>query len=387
MDIYIDASGLKEYLKQFRNALRIDHNEKNNSLFNFKFDTIFIDRTFRSQDLFLNSSIIIETDDKTIPLAERSVINRKLSVDKKKAIHKELIKDGLFNNESEEFEELFDAWFKEANIDILPKDERSIFQNECSLSLAEGIKYSNNPSSVINRKSIIKKLKEIFIVYKETFNRTIFTPEMKGWDTLCNTLKHDKDIVLIDKYFFGFSDESSYKRCCAFLKDICDKNFGEEKNIVIFYGNKKMKDEDLDKLTNDVNNTKVVCKITYVYVELKTTKDEDGNEYKEQLLHDRLIISNYRLICSGHSFPTYFEIDDQNKKSFTARGGLFITIGSIADRNNEKVMEHILAYLQKEILDYMIEGVCQIYYTRHRKDEDASNRSNLLNLRNIKNEQ
>jgi len=91
-------------------------------------------------------------------------------------------------------------------------------------------------------------------------------------------------------------------------------------------------------------------------------------------LHDRLIISNYRIICSGHSFPLYFGYNDNEEKYFSANGSMFMTIGSIADRNNAKVMQSVLDYLQNEIINSKEEETFFIY------SNETLNRSNLLSL-------
>jgi hypothetical protein len=372
MDIYVDAVGLKEYIKQFFDAIRKDHGEKNNSIFNLSFKNILLDKTFRSQELLWDIPIK-QTVDKSIPLIERS-LNRETGRDKMKQIL-----DELFKEESPDFKENFNNWFNSSRIMPLQKEIRTRFQDESSISLAENVKHSNNPKSNIDIKRILYWLDKMFFVDKEILNRTVFTRDMKGWGILSHVLEQEKDIVIIDRFFFD--EPFPYKKASEFIKEMCGKGLGEKRKIVIFYGyggkrNKKyITHSESIEFTSSVNKERTICDITFIGLN-EDKYNSKGDDLGWKKLHDRLIISNYRIICSGHSFPMYFGYNEKKEKVFSANGSMFMTIGSIADRNNEKVMHSVLDYLQNEVIDCKIEEAYYIY------SNETMNRSNLLSLPN-----
>lgn len=365
MDIYIDAIGLKEYLKQFFDAIRMDHDIKNNQIFNLSFKDILLDKIFRSQnilwDIPINQSI-----DRTVPIKDRSLI-RKTGSDKMNQIL------DLFKDESYEFSDFFHSWYRISNISTSPKNERSKFQDESSLSLAEGVNYSHNPHSMVDRNRLLKCLGKLFFVDKETLNRMVFTRDMKGWGILSQAMEQEKDIVIVDRYFFKDdrdenkdSDENKdrNREVCSFIKDLCKKDFQGERNIVIFSKN-NVHFNKLKEFTEEVNKEGKICNITFVLL---------NSDWAKMKLHDRVIISNHRIICSGHSFPLYFKYVNTKEKLFSANGSMYVTIGSVADKSNEIVMQSVLSYLQNEIIDCKKEGVYYIYSI------DNLYKSNLLSF-------
>ena len=350
MDIYIDSNGLKEYIKQLYSALRRDNDNKNNSIFDFSFNTILIDKIFRSQNIFLDISINKTVDD-SIPVNERSLVNRDKTRDNMESILNELFKEeSLLKN-------FFNQWYKEFKFSKTKNIQRSKFQNESSLSLAGGKKTSQNPNSSIDfeKDGIFRWLEKLFFVDGNTtdkdknilsLNKTIYTRDENGWGFLSKKMKREHDIIVIDKYFFSdvpYTEEGRKR----FLEALCGKNYEKEfrRNIVIFIGNAS--DQDCLGIINDFKDK---CNLTCVRLE-KIGKDDEKDWTNK--LHDRLIISNYRIVCSGHSFPLYFNFDDNDKKNnrFSANGSMFITIGSVADGNNEKIIQNVLDYLQNHIID------------------------------------
>jgi len=361
MDIYIDIIGLKEYLKQFFNAIRNDNDKKNNSVFNISFKNMLIDKTLKKQKIVCDLSLTKEND-KSVPIKDRYMNGRSLL---KKSL------DKFFVDETGDFKEDFDNWLKDLDVDSSSRNTdctKSKFQQESALSINEDIP-GNNPFAIIDTSNILEELYKRFFVDKESCNRVLFTRDMRGWGSIRQTMEFEKDIIIVDRFFFRAHYEDSVHEISDtesldFIKQLCGKRPEVKKNVVIFYENDKDR-LDKEKLRDLAEKVKDYCDITYVGL---------NNKWAKEKLHDRVIISNYRIICCGHSFPQFFDYNTSNDKQFSANGSMFLTIGSVADKNNEKVMNRMLDYLQQEIIDNDENNVFFIY------SMDDVYRSNLLTL-------
>ena len=349
MEIYFSEIGLISYLKELQKKIRKENVNNNNSPFNISYAFLLTDKVFANQTLkatFWNQLHGNDSDRKG-SVADSDFINK---VDKIK------IRDGIKSilesflceddDKKKEFFDFLDGWVRFHNISILSSEEPvSTFQKESSISLIENHNNRhNNQHSIIGMKTknIFQDLKNIFFIENTALNKMCFTRDMKDWTPIKSAMKNETDIIIVDSYLFQpYRDKFSINEASSFIDALSSE--ANETNIVIFYNyNEKVKNEVLDNLYQNKRN------ITFVGIK---PIEVGKKKYANSVLHDRCVITNYRLICSGHSFPQYFKKSGSNEIGFTAHGSMFLTIGSIADKNNENVMKNVVGYLQKEILD------------------------------------
>lgn len=346
MNIYIDGYGLAVYLKEFLSTIRRDKDVNNCSIFNLNFETLNIDQVFVNQT-FHATFWHNETNHKIPP--KESGLNRDDSSRNQiiSALEPYMPKNGY---ERKDFIEDIDNWIKYRRPNVVPySGERINLRSSRAISIMQ-----NNEDELVDMERILYSLKKLFFVEGTSLNTIRFTREMQGWGVLKNALENEKDIVIVDRYFFKTNIAESIK----FIKDaICSND--KKKNIVIFYENDKrdITPNVMDNFTDKISN----CRITFVGVNPKVPNKEGKEDFVKKVLHDRYIISNHRIIISGHSFVQYFK-----EEGFSANGSMFITIGSVADENNEKVMVKSLQFLQNEILNH--EGRPYFAYNKEEKD-------------------
>lgn len=366
MNICIDGYGLAKYLTDMLSKIRRDKDADNNSIFNINTDVWDINQVFVKQSLCATFWTQEEAPD---------ILKKDLDFDN--SINKSHTREQIIKalerympkgkSERKDFIDDLDNWIKSSTqLSFKPFSKEDDILNSSSAIYI--MKDRKDDYIDINR--IIDSLKNIFFVEKTSLNTIRFTQDLKGWGVVRHALENERDIVIVDRYFFQPNGKSSnIEESLLFIeKAICSAD--KVKNIIIFYENdkKNLNRDTMDALNND-SRIKAKCKIIFVAVNSKLQNEDNEETYINKVLHDRYILSNYRIICSGHSFVQYFKND-----VFSAHGSMFMTIGSIADKSNETVMEKSLQFLQKEILNRKKEGAYFIHSI------DNMYESNLLSL-------
>lgn len=359
MNIYIDKRGIIRYLSQWVRNIWIDNNCSNKSVHNISFQNMLIHQTLISQKLIPDFSI--KHDYNNLPSLTEAGLPKENVEDYEKIFDEEIkteIEQSVLNGFIKETDKTI---FREVLRDIINQFQKSFdsrkenyptYKIESSISIVDGKKQiqGHNEKSRIELNNALNCLKErLFVSEDERFlflNKTFYTREQKNWDSIELVLSNEKDIIIVDPYFF-LSDTNGGKfgnRELIFLNAICKSD--DEKDFVIVHQNcvcaewlaefsRRFK-EGYNENELKINSHKK-CNLTFIGVTLAN----------KQSLHDRFIISNYRIIFSGHSFPLYFD----EKGGFSANGSIGLSVGSVADGNNEHVMTKAIEYLQNEILD------------------------------------
>lgn len=349
MIIEFDEDGFVKYLYEVLTKIRRENSEDNNSVFNinpslWKINDVIIrqnitcpyfdhkeDETSGANDIMpINNNDQISRNTVDIIVAKITKIRKYLSESQ--------IKQGVV------------GWINyrvDAQKKNLGKTQEKINDNrdikerlseESKLSIS-GFKGTND-SQQNNNQNILKYISQrVFVCECDlSLNKTFYTREQKDWESIASTLSFEKELIIIDPYFF-LSEGEFGKRELLFLDAIC--NSEDEKFFVIVHRNCVCAEwlEEFARIFKDGDSDMSIkshksCHLTFVGV-----KDN-------KLLHDRCVISNHRLIFSGHSFPLYFKEDGK----FSANGSLGLSVGSIADANTEHVMAKTIEYLQHEVL-------------------------------------
>lgn len=359
MDIYIDKKGLIEFLRRWIKEIRKD-NDCGDSIHNISFDNMSIYEILLKQNVILNLNESI-CDNDTASIEDVGMNDARYNY--LPIFNSELDKiDDVAHNDLQKQIEVFLKRTKEN----FRQHETSIFNNESSLSIIndETPKAGHNPLSKIDLNDVLNELKKFFFVeyVKDSsnvmfsLNKTFFTRGYNQWEGdkanpresykegkgIELPLDNEKDIIIVDPYFFQSKSEKFGENEMAFIKAICkDKRI--ERNIVVFFQN-CVCSEWLEVFSSQFKNEFPLCKLSFIGVK------------NNSVLHDRFVVSNYRLIFSGHSFVQYFKND-----KFSAHGSIGLFVGSVADGNNENVMSSAINYLQTEILNtknHFVYGDC-----------------------------
>jgi len=347
MDIKFDEAGFVKYLQEVLECIRWDNSKNNNSPFNIN------PKVWRINDVVIKQNIITpySNSEKDEEIVEpNDILSIKKEFDKMASIFNHLVliirtKDASFVKS--DLEGWYNYWYNNHK-EILSENRyndniKNVFSKESSLEII-----GDRNDSILGFIS-----QRVFVCEDDqSLNKTFYTQEQKDWKSIVSTLVYEKEIIIVDPYFF-LSDVGGGafgNRELLFLNEIC--NSDDAKDFVIIHQNcvcaewlaefsRRFKEgHKEDEL---IINPHKKCHLTFVGVTLKN----------KQSLHDRFIVSNRRLFFSGHSFPLYFD----DKGGFSAHGSIGLSVGSIADGNNEHVMIKTLEYLQCEIL----ENDCYVY--------------------------
>ena len=352
MIIEFDEDGFVMYLYEELIKIRRENSEDNNSVFNinpslWKINDVIIrqnitcpyfdhkeDETSGENDIMpiIKNNDQISRNTVDIIVAKITKIKKYLSESQIK-----LGVDGWIKYRTNVQKEVQE---KKENQEIfeVDKDIKERLSNESKLIIS-GDKVTN-VSQQNNNQDILHYIKQrVFVCESDlSLNKTFYTREQKDWESIASTLSFEKELIIIDPYFF-LSEGEFGKRELLFLDAIC--NSEDEKFFVIVHRNCVCAEwlEKFARIFKDGDSNMFIkshksCHLTFVGV-----KDN-------KLLHDRCVISNHRLIFSGHSFPLYFNED----RNFSANGSLGLSVGSIADVNTEHVMAKTIEYLQNEVL-------------------------------------
>lgn len=178
-----------------------------------------------------------------------------------------------------------------------------------------------------------------------------FYTRNKRWKDMIDEYLPCSDIIIVDPFFFESNDSSHYSS-----KEILNLLLKHNKkaNVVIFCDvptPREIKDENGKIIRYDSTNyysiykelkAELYCsKITFVQHYFKK------NERDMHLgIHDRYIITNYRLYLSGHSFSQYFR-----SGSYSANGGVWFNANSIMETNNAEVIRLCIEKQLQQILN------------------------------------
>ena len=351
MKIEFDKDGFVKYLYEVLIKIRRENSEDNNSVFNidpslWKLNDVIIRQEiicplFNHQEDDENSSAndfksTKEKHQKDGGFVQRIVeeIENIAKLDKRQ-ISKSFINTGV----NSWLNYRYDVYKPNIEHNECGKEVRDRLSKESKLIISSD--KDTNCFQQNDNHDILNYIKQRVFVCESnlSLNKTYYTREQKDWESIASTLYFEKELIIVDPYFF-LSEGEFGKRELLFLNAIC--NSEDEKFFVIFHRNcvcaewleefaRIFKDGDSDMSSIKSHKS---CHLTFVGV-----KDN-------KLLHDRCVISNHRLIFSGHSFPLYFNEDG----NFSANGSLGLSVGSIADVNTEHVMAKTIEYLQNEVL-------------------------------------
>lgn len=364
MDIYIDGLGFACYLTQLLSHLRRERNNSNNSIWNVDINVWSINQTLIKQNLIV-SFWQKDMEDERVSEQDADYKNNKYSVREQSGYKKiERFINAILpylpevykrEDNIKDFKDDVINWLKYSEITFGDKDDFSQsvtnkFRKESSIFILEDktLFVGHNETSIIDLKDILNGLKKIFFVEETSLNKTFYTREYNSWESdktnpkesdekerkgIGLPLDNEKDIIIVDPYFFQSKSNNFGEDEMAFLRAICGDNKTIERNLVVFFQN-CVCSEWLESFSSQFKSEYPNCKLSFIGV-----KDN-------RILHDRFIISNYRLFFSGHSFVQYFK-----NGHFSANGSIGLFVGSVADENNENVMNNAINYLQKEILN------------------------------------
>lgn len=372
MDIYFDAESLVKYLSELRIKIKRENEKDNNSIFNISPRFFIINETLGNQRLLFDIQKRIDNNT-DLSEKEQDVDFSKESRSANRDLIIKAMQPYIPNYEEDKEEknadklEFIDNWIKDHkgsiiffNSDDVAKDDYTPYFKESALSLIPTLDIGHCLHSRISLDNMLENFAKVFFVdndLKPHLNKTFYTRSLNNWTPLSDSMRNESDIIIVDAYLFEGAEDVFGHNAEILIKNICGKGKKERKNIVLFFEstypiwlyefNKKItEDEGID------------CQITFVGVPKDAKK-----------LHDRFIISNHRLIFSGHSFSQYF-----NGDRFSANGSVCLSIGSSADINNEEVIIQALEYLNKEVLN--TDGV-RVY------GEEKRIMSNLLITNNV----
>ena len=354
MKIYFNPEALVQYLSEFREIIRGDNDRDSFSIFNNEPQFFTTDMTLAKQELiFVVKHQRIPQDDKTDSSKKEQDLDFPSDGSRKGDFKKQdLIIDGLkdelkkvnediTDQEIQDFIADFKAWylFQDKKVSLVPEEllgkESNPYDKESALYLFHTNGANHCPYSIITHNNILKNLaKRFFVDFDKSYlNKTMYTRSFKDWSPISEPMQYETDIIIVDAYLFEGLGDTFGQNAESLIRAICGKGKKEQKNVVLFFENTYplcwLHDFYLRIITNDVN-----CNITFVSVPDNIKK-----------LHDRYIVSNHRLIFSGHSFSLYF-----NGGRFSANGSIWLSIGSSADENNQEVIKEALHYLQTEVL-------------------------------------
>lgn len=373
MDIKFDEDSFVKYLIEVLNNIRLENSVDNNSVFNIKPDV------WRTNDIIVRQNLILPflNYEKDEEIDAPNDVNSIMKDYQETEFIIEKIVNKLNNSNLDIHTDQLsyirtgiEGWVKywahvkkespkEFNYD---EDLKERFSKESSME------YCNQSQG--KKDSIIEAISQIVFVCNsnQSLNKTFYTQEQEDWNSIKLALSNEKEIIIVDPYFFLSNVDGGKfgNRELKFLDAICKSE--DEKDFVIIHQNcvcaewlaefsRRFKEGH--KENEKIINSHKKCNLTFIGVTFAN----------KQSLHDRFIISNYRLIFSGHSFPLYFD----NNEKFSANGSIGLSVGSVADGNNEHVMVKTMEYLQGQILDG---GHCFVY---------GDGKSHLLDLskRNI----
>jgi len=356
MKIYFNAEALAKYLFEFRMRIRRENDGDNNSIFNIVPRFFAIDETLANQELMLLEDQLSHNDDQ-IDFSEKE---QDVDFSTNRSSKKDLLISAIDpyiptdKEEKQHFIDDLDAWKDNKKLSFVSfeeclKDENHTYGKESALFLFPDNRAGHCPYSIISHDDILSNLAKLFFIVnddKPNLSRTIFTRTLEDWSLLSEAMQYETDIIIVDAFIFEGSGNTFGQNAESLIRAICGGKENETKNVVLFFENTYPSCwlyEFYQRIREDVH-----CSITFVGVPNKG----------EKKLHDRYIVSNHRLIFSGHSFSQYFK-----EERFSAHGSVYLSIGSSADINNEIVIIEALKYLQTEVL--IADGVC-IYGNENR---------------------
>ena len=349
MKIYFNPEALVQYLSEFREIIRRDNDIDSFSIFNIEPRFFTTDMTLAKQELiFVVKHQRIPQEDKTDSSKKEQDLDflpdgrpqRDSSQEKLITNGLKRVIEDITDQEEQDFIAYFKAWYRLQNKKFHPVSPEDIlkenvpYDKESALFLFYDEKLNPRSNTIISNEDFLNNLaKRFFVDFDKSYlNKTIYTRSLKDWSPISDPMQYETDIIIVDAYLFEGPGNVFGQNAEDLIKAICGKGKKEQKNIVLFFENTYplcwLHDFYL-RVTNDVN-----CNITFVSV---------LDDIKK--LHDRYIVSNHRLIFSGHSFSQYF-----NGGRFSANGSIWLSIGSSADENNQEVIKEALHYLQTEVL-------------------------------------
>lgn len=172
-----------------------------------------------------------------------------------------------------------------------------------------------------------------------------FYTQNKHWKDLINDKLPCSDIIIVDPYFFEADDnDSSLKLLGKYISN------NIKSNVVIFCKPPKIRISKNKESITSTNYYEIYCNLKkkYEFVNFTFVQHHFSKEEKEKHLgiHDRYIITNYRLYLSGHSFGMYYN----RREKFSANGGVWFNANSIMENNNYMV----ICYCIKEHLSKVL---------------------------------
>lgn len=176
-----------------------------------------------------------------------------------------------------------------------------------------------------------------------------------SWNMLCESLPCT-DIVLQDRYLLqgkygeGRTSDEKDDIISENVSDIIrafSKDVRGAINVIIFTCPAYDCDSNINKINNS-DRTDRILNLTNnkIKIDLKKHTPKPNLTFviikpNEKLLHDRFIITNYRIVSSGDSF-TMFATNDKKLKS----NGTALRLCSLADRQNYELSQSVLNNLQ-----------------------------------------
>lgn len=173
--------------------------------------------------------------------------------------------------------------------------------------------------------------------------------EFSGWEQLDQQgdILPTSDILILDRYLFGGAkdiQEVDLENNLYTILGLYAKKNLQKINIVFFcdgvrnskvWSDRKSKIEKIFKK----ENKNCAVRITFVFYAKSFPKDR-YEEVRKLYPHDRILITNYRMLRSGDSFCYY------NSKGDLITNGLHLDIDSLANAQNYNYMKSIIQYSQ-----------------------------------------
>lgn len=167
-----------------------------------------------------------------------------------------------------------------------------------------------------------------------------FQANFKSWNQLIddNQMLPCTDIIINDRYIFNNNNDLVNYNLTQMLKALT-YNVKSKVDIVVFTYREPLLKFDSNKAIAIIK--KAVEESTDIKPNVTFIVSNDG----EKILHDRFILTNYRLIKSGDSF-LYFNLAGE-----LITKGSSLDIYSLADRNNSVLADNLLKKWQKSYND------------------------------------
>lgn len=186
-----------------------------------------------------------------------------------------------------------------------------------------------------------------------------------SWDQLTNDnqLLPCTDIVISDRYLFNNQQEVVRYNLSRMLTALAN-NVKSRIDVVVY----TLYDKDRKGLIGfgEKNASKIIKDTLYAVTGIKPNVTFVCSNVNTNILHDRFVITNYRLLRSGDSF-IYF-----NTKGEIISNGTSLDVDSIANHETYTFVESLLEYLQDTYNDIKKRNDSMILGDRKSKFIDMS---------------